>query len=130
MDRKIDVKDISSPVFKVGINLAGCNCICPDLTNSSNSEKFSPTSFLNAFLLILVSATSNTSMFPIDEIKVSTEKLEFKTIVDVPESLKNQIYNTTVERISYVTFDTDPEPVSPHVWSLLIRLSSDVFSPK
>ena len=57
---------------------------------------------------MLVGTTSNTSMFRIDEVSVSTEKLEFNTVIDVPEDLKNKIYNATVERITYPTFDVDP----------------------
>ena len=57
---------------------------------------------------ILVSATSNTSMFRIDEVEVQPERIDFRTVVDVPGSLKDKIYNTSVKKITYPTFDTDP----------------------
>lgn len=62
---------------------------------------------------MLVSATSNTSMFRVDEVKVSTDQLEFSTMVDVPQDLKNKIYNSTVERITYTTFDVDSTTGEP-----------------
>ncbi|MCW5518098.1 S9 family peptidase [Muriicola sp. Z0-33] len=68
---------------------------------------------------MLVSATSNTSMFRIDELKVSKEQIEFNTKVDVPQELKDKIYNTAVERITYPTFDIDPitgEPRQIHAY--------------
>jgi len=56
---------------------------------------------------MLVSATSNTSMFRIDEAKVSPQGIEFETVVDVPKDLKEKIYNSSVRRITYPTFDED-----------------------
>lgn len=57
---------------------------------------------------MLVAVTSNSSMFRIDEVKVSTEKLDFKAVVNLPQELKNKIYNATPERITFPTFDKDP----------------------
>lgn len=57
---------------------------------------------------MMVAASSNTSMFRIDEVKVGTNSLDFKTVVDVPKDLKEKIYNANVERITYPTFDIDP----------------------
>lgn len=58
---------------------------------------------------MMVSAGSNASMFRIDEMTVSKDKLTSKTVVDVPKELKEKIYNATPERITYPTFDIDPK---------------------
>lgn len=58
---------------------------------------------------MMVSAGSNASMFRIDEMTVSKDKLVSKTVVDVPKELKEKIYNATPERITYPTFDIDPK---------------------
>ncbi len=73
---------------------------------------------------ILVSATSNTSMFRIDEMQISTEGITSKTLIDVPQELKEQVYNTTVERISYPTFDIDPATGKPR------ELHAYLYKPK
>jgi dipeptidyl aminopeptidase/acylaminoacyl peptidase len=73
---------------------------------------------------MLVSARSNTSMFRIDEVKVSTEQLEFSTLVDVPQDLKNKIYNSTVERITYPTFDIDSTTREPR------QIHAYLYKPK
>lgn len=73
---------------------------------------------------MLVSATSSTSMFRIDEVKVSTEQLEISTMVDVPENLKNKIYNSTVERITYPTFDVDSATGEPR------QIHAYLYKPK
>ncbi|MBT8235297.1 MAG: prolyl oligopeptidase family serine peptidase, partial [Bacteroidia bacterium] len=57
---------------------------------------------------MLVSATSNISMFRIDEIQVSPEKINFSTKIDVPGELKDKVYQSNVSRITYPTFDIDP----------------------
>lgn len=57
---------------------------------------------------MMVSAGSNSSMFRIDEMIVSKDKLTSKTIVDVPKELKEKVYKATPERITYPTFDIDP----------------------
>jgi len=57
---------------------------------------------------MLVSATSNTSMFRIDEMQISPEKISFSTKIDVPEELKNKVYQSNVSRLTYPTFDMDP----------------------
>ena len=56
---------------------------------------------------MMVSAGSNASMFRIDEMTVSKDKLVSKTVVDVPKELKEKIYNATPERITFPTFDID-----------------------
>jgi len=58
---------------------------------------------------MMVSAGSNASMFRIDEMTVSKNNLTSKTVVDVPKDLKDKIYKATPERITYPTFDIDPE---------------------
>ncbi|MEM9983557.1 MAG: prolyl oligopeptidase family serine peptidase [Bacteroidota bacterium] len=73
---------------------------------------------------MLVAATSNTSMFRIDEVNVSTGQLDFSTVVDVPEDLKNKVYNATVERVSYPTFDTDPATGEPR------QIHAYLYKPK
>ena len=73
---------------------------------------------------ILASATSNTSMFRIDEITVSKDKFEFNTVVDVPEDLKSKIYKTDVERITYPTFDKDPSTGEPR------QIHAYLYKPK
>jgi dipeptidyl aminopeptidase/acylaminoacyl peptidase len=62
---------------------------------------------------MLVSAGSNASMFRIDEMTVAKDGLTSETIVDVPKTLKDKIYKATPERITYPTFDIDPETGSP-----------------
>lgn len=73
---------------------------------------------------MLVSATSNTSMFRIDEVTVSTTQLEFQTKVDVPQELKEKVYNATVERITYPTFDIDPSTGEPR------QIHAYLYKPK
>ncbi|NND14825.1 MAG: S9 family peptidase [Eudoraea sp.] len=62
---------------------------------------------------MLVAATSNTSMFRIDEMNVSPGGIKASTVVDVPADLKEKIYNSTVRRITYPTFDVDPATSQP-----------------
>ncbi|MFT6856307.1 MAG: dipeptidyl aminopeptidase/acylaminoacyl peptidase [Cyclobacteriaceae bacterium] len=57
---------------------------------------------------LMVAATSNTSMFRIDEMEVTKEAFTFATKVDVPMELKEKVYKSNVERITYPTFDVDP----------------------
>ncbi len=57
---------------------------------------------------MLVAATSNTSMFRIDEVQVSPQEINFSTKIDVPEELKNKVYQSNVSRVTYPTFDIDP----------------------
>jgi dipeptidyl aminopeptidase/acylaminoacyl peptidase len=57
---------------------------------------------------MLLDAQSNGFMFRIDELEVSPDKLDFKTVLDLPDELKDKIYNAIPERISYPTFDKDP----------------------
>ena len=57
---------------------------------------------------MMVAAGSNASMFRIDEMTVTKDALTSKTVVDVPKALKEKIYKATPERITYPTFDTDP----------------------
>ena len=56
---------------------------------------------------MMVSAGSNASMFRIDEMTVTKDRLSSKTVVDVPKDLKEKIYKATPERITYPTFDKD-----------------------
>ncbi|MEO1808431.1 MAG: prolyl oligopeptidase family serine peptidase [Bacteroidota bacterium] len=58
---------------------------------------------------MMVSTTSNKSMFRMDELEVSLQDdgFAFTPIVDVSETLKDQLYQSTVERISFPTFDID-----------------------
>lgn len=55
---------------------------------------------------LLVSATSNNSMFRLDELHFTTKDISSSTVIDVPQELKDKIYNYTVERVSYPTFDS------------------------
>ena len=57
---------------------------------------------------LLVSSASNYSMFRIDEIKIDGKDISFTKVVDVPDDLKEQVYQATPERITYPTFDIDP----------------------
>lgn len=57
---------------------------------------------------LLVSATSGTSKFQIDEVTVSRKKCQFKTRVDVPADLKKEIVHAKQKRIEFPTFDVDP----------------------
>jgi dipeptidyl aminopeptidase/acylaminoacyl peptidase len=56
---------------------------------------------------LLVSATSGTSKFQIDEITVTGKGLKYKTRVDVPKDLKKKILHAKQERLEFPTFDVD-----------------------
>ncbi|MEL6133219.1 MAG: prolyl oligopeptidase family serine peptidase [Bacteroidota bacterium] len=58
---------------------------------------------------MMVSTTSNKSMFRMDEVEVSLddEGFAFMPLVDVSESLKDKVYQSDVERITFPTFDID-----------------------
>jgi len=56
---------------------------------------------------LLVSATSGTSKFQIDEVTVYRDRLEFQTRVDVPADLKQKIVHAKQERVEFPTFDKD-----------------------
>ena len=58
---------------------------------------------------LLVSCTSGSSKFQIDEITASSTGLSFKTRVDVPEDLKAKIVHAKQERVEFPTFDIDPQ---------------------
>ncbi|NND33531.1 MAG: S9 family peptidase, partial [Saprospiraceae bacterium] len=73
---------------------------------------------------MLVSATSNTSMFRIDEMQLSPEKISFSTKIDVPEELKNKVYQSNVSRVTYPTFDMDPTTGEPR------QLHAYLYEPK
>lgn len=62
---------------------------------------------------MMVSAGSNKSMFRIDEMTVTKEGLSSETVVDVPQELKDKVYKATPERITFPTFDIDPETGEP-----------------
>jgi dipeptidyl aminopeptidase/acylaminoacyl peptidase len=56
---------------------------------------------------VLVSATSGTSKFQIDEATVTRKGIKFKTRVDVPKDLKKKIVHARQERLEFPTFDVD-----------------------
>jgi dipeptidyl aminopeptidase/acylaminoacyl peptidase len=56
---------------------------------------------------LLVSATSGTSKFQIDEVTVKRDGFEFATRVDVPADLKEKIVHAKQERVEFPTFDED-----------------------
>jgi dipeptidyl aminopeptidase/acylaminoacyl peptidase len=56
---------------------------------------------------LLVSATSGTSKFQIDEITVTGKGLNYKTRVGVPKDLKKKILHAKQERLEFPTFDED-----------------------
>jgi dipeptidyl aminopeptidase/acylaminoacyl peptidase len=64
---------------------------------------------------LLVSTTSGTSKFQIDEVTVTRDGLKFKTRVDVPADLKKKIVHAKQERIEFPTFDTDPDTGKPRM---------------
>lgn len=57
---------------------------------------------------LLVESTSATVKFRIDEITVNKDGFLWNTKIDIPDTLKNQIVRSRVERIEYPAFDTDP----------------------
>ncbi|MEQ8240635.1 MAG: prolyl oligopeptidase family serine peptidase, partial [Cyclobacteriaceae bacterium] len=73
---------------------------------------------------MMISMTSNTSMFRIDELKVTKDAFTFTTKVDVPSELKDQVYRAEVERITYPTFDIDPATGKPR------QIHAYLYTPK
>ena len=64
---------------------------------------------------LLVSTTSASSMFRIDEMTLSPEQFASSVKIDMPESLKKQIVHARVERLEYPTFDIDPATGAPRM---------------
>lgn len=85
--------------------------INPKTGNILHSEKTS----LNYGILdskdnkIMTSATSNSVKFKMEEITISKDNFNKKTILDIPNDLKEKIMHAEVERIEYPTFDIDPK---------------------
>ncbi|KAA3610581.1 MAG: S9 family peptidase [Calditrichaeota bacterium] len=85
--------------------------IDPNSSNIVNQQK------VNANLRILdtkdrkllVSVTSATVKFRIDELQIEKSAFNFKTNIDLPVELKKQIQHARQERIEYPTFDIDPK---------------------
>lgn len=57
---------------------------------------------------LLVAATSATEKYRIDEIKIDLKRIAIGSKLRLPDELKTQIVHSTVEKIDYPTFDTDP----------------------
>lgn len=58
---------------------------------------------------LMVSLNSATTMFRIDEFKLSDNGFAEKTIADLPQKLKDQVIDADVERLEIPTFDIDPK---------------------
>jgi len=84
------------------------------LDPKSGEEKFRQKMDVNVSTLdvednrLLVSTTSGTSKFQIDELTVTKTGIGIKTRVDVPADLKKKILHAKQERVEFPTFDTDP----------------------
>jgi len=79
---------------------------------------------------MMISITSNTSMFRIDELTVTKDAFSFATKVDVPAELKDQVYQSTVQRITYPTFDKDPSTGEPRQIHAYLYAPKDPPSPE
>lgn len=64
---------------------------------------------------LLTIATSAASPFQIDAMTVTESGFAFTPKITLPETLQEQIIHTRVERVSYPTFDTDPETGEPRM---------------
>lgn len=65
----------------------------------------------------IASATSASVMFRIIEFTASTDGFAEKTLIDVPDELKQKIYHAEVEKIEYPTFDSvNGEPRMLHAF--------------
>lgn len=88
---------------------------------TTGEELFREKSDLNVSILdseenrLLVSTNSASSMFNISEITVAGNLISWRTVVDMPETLKKQILHAAVERIEYPTFDEDPATGQPRL---------------
>jgi len=58
---------------------------------------------------LLVSGTSASQFFRIDELEVTPNRFNFTPVLELPEEYRNKITHATVEKIDYPTFDTDPD---------------------
>jgi len=58
---------------------------------------------------LMVSTTSNQSLFTVQELEVDEKNFSFEKVIDLPKKLKDKLYQSEVERIEYPTFDKDPE---------------------
>jgi dipeptidyl aminopeptidase/acylaminoacyl peptidase len=56
---------------------------------------------------VIASVNSNTVKFKLLEITVNKDSFEQKTILDIPQDLKDKILHAEVERVEYPTFDID-----------------------
>jgi dipeptidyl aminopeptidase/acylaminoacyl peptidase len=57
---------------------------------------------------MLVSCTSGTVKFRIDELTVTTDEFALDRKITVPRDLESKILHADVERVQFPTFDTDP----------------------
>ncbi len=57
---------------------------------------------------VLVSGTSASQFFRMDELEVTADQFRFTPVLQLPEEYINKITHATVEKIDYPTFDTDP----------------------
>ncbi len=57
---------------------------------------------------VMISGTSASSMFQMDEITCSKDGFAFERVVDVPQELKDKIMHAKVEKVEIPTFDVDP----------------------
>jgi dipeptidyl aminopeptidase/acylaminoacyl peptidase len=58
---------------------------------------------------LLVSGTSASQYFRIDELEVTPNQFDFTPVLELPEEYRKSITHARVEKIDYPTFDTDPE---------------------
>ncbi len=73
---------------------------------------------------LLVSCTSGTVKFRIDELAVTRNELMFTTRIGVPADLEKQILHANVERVEFPTFDIDPATGKPRM------LHAFLYKPK
>ena len=64
---------------------------------------------------LMVSSSSATTRFRIDEFTATTADFSYEVVVDVPADLKEKTIHAEVERIEFPTFDTDPATGEPRM---------------
>ncbi len=57
---------------------------------------------------VTMTAGGTTTLFRIVQAKVTLEKAEMSTVMDIPEDLQERLVHSTVERLEIPTFDVDP----------------------
>ena len=57
---------------------------------------------------IMLVSSSAVIQFRLEELKIKDSEFIFNTIIDLPDDLKEETLNSTIERLEFPTFDIDP----------------------